>query len=218
MKKLMKLFTVLAIVMFTSNTFASELGLKMANLNLYAPAAKSKKSSSSSGGIEKGTMQLDVSFNLGSHSGFGKKSAFGFGGVGVGFSPGVTVNFDYAVHSYASVGGYIGFGGGGVAAGGGKIKGAYIGIGARGVFHIYQLISDKAGTKVDPGKLDFYFPFHVGATILIPGKNTGGKTTAGATVGGGLGVRYYFTKNLGIVSEVGWLELALFKVGFSFKF
>jgi hypothetical protein len=45
MKKLMKLFTVLAIVMFTSNTFASELGLKMANLNLYAPAAKSKKSS-----------------------------------------------------------------------------------------------------------------------------------------------------------------------------
>ncbi len=215
MKNLVKLSLVLAIVFFTANIFASEIGMSTSNMKLYSPMAKSK--SSSSGGIQKGDMQLDVSFNLGSHSGFGKKSAFGFGGVGVGFSPGVTINFDYAVHPYASVGGYIGFGGGGKFAGT-KIKAAYVGVGARGVFHIYQLIADKANTKVDPGKLDFYFPFHVGATIIIPGKKSGGKATAGATVGGGLGVRYYFTNNVGIMSEVGWLELALFKVGAAFKF
>ncbi len=212
MKKLMKLFTVVAIVMFSTNTFAEQLGLKMTNLNLYAPAAKSKKSSGSGGGIEKGTMQLDVAFNLGSHSGFGRKAVFS--GVGIGFSPGVTVNFDYAVHPYASIGGYVGFGGGGKAYGT-LVKGSYVGVGARGVFHIYQLISDKAGTKVDPGKLDFYFPFHVGAIILIP---KGGGTVAGASVGGGLGVRYYFTKNVGIMSEVGWLELTVCKIGAAFKF
>ncbi len=204
MKKLIKLFTVLAIVLCTSNTFASELGLKMSNLNLYAPAAKDK-SSGSSGGIEKGTMQLDVSFNLGAHTAFSGRKGYGY--VGVGFVPGVTVNFDYAVHPYASVGGYFGFGG--------RYHVATIGVGVRGVFHIYQLISDKASTKVDPGKLDFYFPFHVGALIAIP---KGGGTFAGATAGGGLGVRYYFTNNVGIMTEVGWLEMSVCKIGFSFKF
>lgn len=42
MKKLVKLVLVLAVVMFTTNTFAEELGLKISNLNL-APAAKEKK-------------------------------------------------------------------------------------------------------------------------------------------------------------------------------
>ena len=206
MKKLMKLFTVVAIVMFSTNTFAEQLGLKMTNLNLYAPAAKSKKSSGSGGGIEKGTMQLDVAFNLGSHGAIAGRGGFARG-IGVGFVPGVTINFDYAVHPYASVGGYVGFGA--------RYKVAQIGVGARGVFHIYQLISDKAGTKVDPGKLDFYFPLHIGAVIAT---SKGGGTAAGASFGGGLGVRYYFTNNIGIVGEVGWLELAVAKVGFAFKF
>ena len=209
MKKLMKLFTVLAIVMFTSNTFASELGLKVANLNLYAPAAKSKKSSGSGEGIEKGTMQLDVSFNLGSHGAIAGRGGF-VRGIGVGFVPGATINFDYAVHPYASVGAYVGFGG--------RYKTAAIGVGVRGVFHIYQLIADKANTKVSPGDLDFYFPLHVGALIAVTSKSNGGGTYAGASFGGGLGVRYYFTKNVGIMGEVGWLEMAVCKVGAAFKF
>ena len=216
MKKSLKLVTLLCIVLFSTSTFAEELGLNISNMNLYAPTAKSKKSSGS-GGIEKGRMMLDISFNLGSHTGFGKKSGLGFGGIGVGFSPGATINFDYAVHSYASVGGYVGFGGGGKAYGFG-VKGAYVGVGVRGTFHIYQLIADKANTKVDPGKLDFYFPFHAGAIITIPAKSTGAKTSAGGSVGGGLGVRYYFTDLVGIMGEVGWLELALCKVGVAFKF
>ncbi len=209
MKKLIKIFTVLAIVMYTTNTFAEQLGLKVSNLNLYAPAAKEKKSSGSDGGIEKGTMQLDVSFNLGSHFAIAGKGGF-YRGIGLAFVPGVTVNFDYAVHPYASVGGYIGFGG--------RSGSAFIGVGARGVFHIYQLIADKASTKVDPGKLDFYFPLHIGAIIVIPSKSSGGSALAGATFGGGLGVRYYFTNNIGVMAEVGWLEMTVSKIGVSFKF
>jgi hypothetical protein len=205
MKKSLKLITLLSIVLFSTSSFAEELGLKVSNMNLYAPAAKSKKSSGSGGGIEKGTMQLDVSFNLGNHGGFG--GAFRGTGLGVGFVPGVTINFDYAVHPYASVGGYVGFGA--------RRKVAGIGVGARGVFHIYQLISDKAGTKVDPGKLDFYFPFHIGAIIAT---SKGGGTGAGATAGGGLGVRYYFTNNVGVMAEVGWLEMSVAKIGAAFKF
>jgi hypothetical protein len=204
MKNLVKSIVVLAVVLFSTNTFASEVGLQMSNLNMYAPAAKSKPASSG-GGIEKGTMQLDVAFNLGSHGAFG--GAFRGTAFGVGFVPGVTINFDYAVHPYASVGGYLGFGA--------RYKVASIGVGARGVFHIYQLISDKANTKVDPGKLDFYFPFHVGAVIAT---SKGGGTGAGASVGGGLGVRYYFTKNIGVMFETGWLELAVAKVGMAVKF
>ncbi|MEZ5026205.1 MAG: hypothetical protein R2739_06460 [Chitinophagales bacterium] len=205
MKNLVKLSLVLAIVFFTANIFASEIGMSTSNMKLYSPMAKSK--SSSSGGIQKGDMQLDVSFNLGSHGGFGRRGYYSWGYRGVGFIPGATINFDYAVHPYASVGAYLGFGG--------RNHTAVIGTGVRAVFHIYQLISDKAGTKVDPGKLDFYFPFHVGAIIS---KTKGYKSYASATVGGGFGVRYYFTKNVGIMSEVGWLELAVFKVGAAFKF
>ena len=50
MKKLVKLVLVLAVVMFTTNTFAEELGLKISNLNL-APAAKEKKKSSNAGSL-----------------------------------------------------------------------------------------------------------------------------------------------------------------------
>ncbi len=206
MKNQIKLFTVLAIVFFAANTFASEIGLSTKGMQLYAPTAKGSKSSG--GGIQKGDMQLDVSFNLGSHGAFGRRGYYGYGyRAGVGFIPGATINFDYAVHPYASVGGYLGFGG--------RYHTVHIAVGARATFHIYQLISDKAGTKVDPSKLDFYFPFHVGAIVS---KTSGYKAYAGASVGGGLGLRYYFTDNVGIMTELGWLEMSIFKVGAAFKF
>ena len=74
MKKSMKLFTVLAIVLFTTNTFASELGLKVANFNLYAPAAKSKKSSGGGKAFDgQGSKQLLLGVGLSSYIGsFGK--------------------------------------------------------------------------------------------------------------------------------------------------
>lgn len=213
MKKLTKLFLVLGVITFTTNTFAGEMGLKMANFNLASPTAKIKKSSGS-GGIEKGDIQIDANFNLGSHGfvagSFNGGAGFNLGSFGISFRPGFTLNVDGAVHPYASVGGYFGFDGGI-----GSQRGTYqIGIGARGVFHIYQLISDKAGTKVDPENQDFYFPFHMGGFVNFGG---GTGTGGGFGVGGGLGVRYYFTDLIGINAEVGWLEMSVCKLGVAFK-
>jgi hypothetical protein len=210
MKKLIKLLMVLGVISLASNTFAEELGLKMSNLNLYKlPAAKDK---SGSGGIEKKLVQFDVGFILGGH---GPVAGRGFrnGGslFGVSAFPGVMFNVDVAVHPYASVGGYFGVAGQ-------PNVGVGIAVGARGVFHIYQLIADKAHTKVDPGDLDFYFPFHMGTIIGIPPSGSGGGAGAGFAVGGGLGVRYYFTPMIGIMTEVGWLEMSVWKLGLAMKF
>ena len=138
--------------------------------------------------------------------------------VGVtGLRPGTTINVDVAVHPYVSVGGYFGLDGGrdnyrGFPAGDPKIGVAF---GARAVFHIYQLIADKTNTKADPAKLDFYFPFHMGGIIY---KYRNGYHYGGFSVGAGLGLRYYFATHVGVLFEVGWLEMSVAKIGFSFKF
>lgn len=220
MKKTIKLFAVLMAVMFATSTYATELGINMANLNL-APAAKSK-GSSSSGGIKKGDIQIDANFIAGSTSpffvgnGFGGFGGFGrFGGYyGIG-GLGLLVNVDGAVHPYASVGGYMGF------VGYPRNKSSFgVGFGVRGVFHIYQLISDKANTKVDPSKLDFYTTLHLGGILYAGSKNSfegKGYQAGGVKFGWGLGVRYYFTDRIGINSEIGWLEMSVFKLGLAVK-
>ena len=225
MKKLIKLFFVLAVITFATNTFASELGLKAANLNLSAPAAKSKKSSSG-GGIEKGDIQIDANFIAGTnwplvfrgpggygggYYGFGGFSYYGFGGLGL------LVNIDYAVHPYASVGGYFGLVGFPSAGHRGSLG---VGFGVRGVFHIYQLIADKTSTKVDPGKLDFYTTIHLGGNIYAGTASSvdgSGFQGGGPSFGWGLGVRYYFNDRIGINTQVGWLEMSVFKVGLAVK-
>lgn len=227
MKKLCKLFLVLAAIAFATNTYAEELGLKMSNLNLYSPAAKEKKSSGG-GGIEKGLLQLDVSFTLnrgfsGFYYGHGSRANWWYGSF---IRPGVLINFDGAVHKYVSVGGYAGF-----DASVGKTGYYYatsyasnfaIGFGVRGVFHIYQLISDKANTSVDPGKLDLYAALHLGGNILF-GKyiiNDSGSRTVygGPSVGIAVGVRYYFTEKIGVVGQIGYGEMgSLFKAGLAVK-
>ncbi|MDB5227704.1 MAG: hypothetical protein JWN78_1897 [Bacteroidota bacterium] len=210
MKKLSKLLIVLGLIV-TTNTYAEELGLKLSNLNL-GPAAKGKDKGGSGDGIHKGLIQFDASFTLGGHGAVAPATSTGFG-----VAPGAMFNVDVAVHPYASVGGYFGIFG---EIGGGRglgvtvnTGGVGIGVGARGVFHIYQLIADKTNTKVDASKLDFYFPLHMGVLI-----GTAGGTRAGFAIGAGLGVRYYFTDMIGIMSEVGWLETSVFKVGLAMKF
>lgn len=203
MKKLSKLLIVLGLIV-TTNTYAEELGLKLSNLNL-GPAAKGKDKGGGGEGIHKGLIQFDASFTIGGHGAVAPRTGFG---VGVAASPGGLFNVDVAVHPYASVGGYFGIMGQSGIIG--------ISVGARGVFHIYQLIADKTNTKVSASDLDFYFPLHMGALIGVGSK--GGGSAAGFSVGGGLGVRYYFTDMIGIVSEVGWLEQSVFKVGLAMKF
>ena len=228
MKKSIKLIVLLFAIAFATNTFASELGIKMSNLNFATSKANSKSKKESSGGIEKGDIQLDVSFNVGSHGpiyvsrGYGYGSGSGYG-YGYGFRPGFTLNIDGAVHKYASVGGYIGFDA--------SINGRYysrynrnmgLGFGARGVFHIYQLIADKTSSKPDPGKLDFYAAFHIGGIMYISTNgefvNDGYKRVyGGLSAGASVGVRYYFNSKIGIIGQVGWGEMSFMKVGLAVK-
>ena len=177
MKKSIKLIALFVAITFVTNSFASELGIKMSNLNLvnYKPASKDK---SSSGGIEKGLVQLDFSFTANAGTSrlyFGRRGYYG-GGTGWYYGsfvrPGFLLNIDGAVHKYVSVGGYIGFDAS-VGRTGYYGTGSYsptlgVGFGARGVFHIYQLIADKSSNaKVDPGKLDFYAAVHLGGNLLF---------------------------------------------------
>ena len=229
MKKSIKLFALFVAITFATNTFASELGIKMANLHL-APPAKSSKSNSSSG-IEKGLVQLDFSFTanagssrlyIGRRGYYGSSTGWYYGSF---IRPGFLLNIDGAVHKYVSVGGYIGF-----DASVGR-TGFYgisysptlgVGFGARGVFHIYQLISDKANAKADPGKLDFYAAVHLGGNLLF-GKyilnDSGNKTVyGGLSAGVAVGVRYYFTPKFGVVGQVGYGEMgSFFKAGLAVK-
>ncbi len=170
---------------------------------------KKEKSTLLLEGIHKGFIQMDVNFNFGSHYAFnGKKTdSLSLQSYKIGFRPGVMVNLDVAAHPYFSVGVYIGYDAGSRQAG--------IGVGGRGVLHLYQMIYQKKQTKINPSKLDVYIPMHAGAIIRI-GKSVG--KYAGVTGGGGIGMRYYFLDHLGVNMEVGWLEMSVAKIGMAVRF
>ena len=155
--------------------------------------------------IEKGDFILQPDLNLGSW-GVAGWSGFGFG---------ATINGEYAVHDYASVGAYIGY----------SIRSTSgasfhrIGFGARGVFHFWNLIDNKVDKDLKSDKIDFYFPVHLGYHIY---KFDGGYYWAGKSgqfrVGAGLGIRYYFKDNFGVNFETGGMEMSWAKIGVNFKF
>ncbi len=232
MKKTVNLFTLLALLSISSFSFAEELGIKASNLNLYAAANKGKKSSSD--GIHKGLVQLDFSLNIGSNGPFylnnrykdGHYAGYNYRYGGIGFRPGFTLNIDVAVHKYVSIGGYFGLDASvrNRAFGGFNYTDRNVGVafGARGVFHIYQLISDKSNTKASPSKLDFYLALHLGGIIYFNTNNdyvNAGyrRSYGGLSVGPSLGVRYYFNNKIGILGEVGWNEMSVFKLGLAVK-
>ena len=231
MKKSITLFTLLTLLFFTSNSFAEQLGLKVSNLNLSVAADKEKKSSST--GIHKGLVQLDLSLNLGSNGPFYINNHYKKGypvgyayRFGIGFRPGFTLNVDVAVHKYVSVGGYFGLDASVInhSFHGYTYSDRNVGVafGARGVFHIYQLIADKSNTKVSPGKLDFYLALHIGGIIYFNTNNDFinagySRSYGGLSVGPSLGVRYYFNNRIGILGEVGWNEMSIFKLGLAVK-
>jgi hypothetical protein len=225
------IFTILLLVLITNYTYAKEPALSTAGSSMYKPAAEKKASSSE--GIYKGLIQLDLSLNLGSNGPFYTGNKYKRGRVagynyryGVGFRPGFTLNIDGAVHPYVSIGGYFGMDG---SVNNNFVNGfAYtdrnVGItfGARGVFHIYQLIWKKANTKVNPGKLDFYAALHMGGIIYINTNNAFvdagySRTYGGFSAGPSVGVRYYFNSKIGILGEFGWNEMSVAKIGMAVK-
>lgn len=200
------LFFLLIIISFTAKADSKEFGIIRRD-SIYE--GKGEKKELTKEGIRKGTIQLDVNFNFGSHYAFtGRRTdSLSVKSYALGFRPGITLNFDVAPYPYFSLGVYIGYDVGQRQAG--------IGVGGRGVFHLYQLIYQKKHTKMSPANLDVYIPVHGGAIIRV-GKSI--KTYVGATGGGGIGIRYYFFNRLGVNFEAGWLEMTIAKLGMAVRF
>jgi hypothetical protein len=121
MKKLIKSMIVLAALILTSNTFASELGINMAKMNMYA-ASKPAKSSGGGKAFEgKGSKIITIGLGLSSYIGeFGKGGfasyvghSFGYGwGYGAfAYSGTLSVQAEFGVHDYVGVGLVTGIGG-----------------------------------------------------------------------------------------------------------
>ena len=148
---------------------------------------------------EKGDLVIQPSLMLGAYGPVDRYSNGNWGGV--------MLNVDYAVIDYLSVGGYVGFSG----------ADTYnsIGVGARGVFHWWQLIDDKGSRDLKSDKFDLYMPFFVGLRF-VNGKD-GTLTDNDFFPGIGLGARYYFNDKIGLAFEFGGLEMSSAKLGVSIK-
>ena len=127
------------------------------------------------------------------------------------------INFqgEFGVHKYVGVGFTTGLGG----RGGwyydyaGELN---IPIGLIVNFHFYQLIADKTGKSIHADKLDIYAGANLGsglAMIFYPGAT---RIVPLAFGGPHVGVRYYFTKKVGVNGELGWGK-SIINVGFVFK-
>lgn len=153
--------------------------------------------------VEKGDFVIQPNLNLGNY-GIAK-------GINGGMAFGVTANFDYAVHDYVSLGGFIGFNT--VSA---RYSNSYnygrMAFGARGIFHFWQLIDDKVSKDLKSDKVDFYLPLHLGYNIYT-GNGSGGDFNMGLAIG----IRYYFNDRIGLAFETGGTELSFAKLGVAIK-
>lgn len=148
--------------------------------------------------IEKGSFVIQPDLNLGSYGSYGNAD----------FGIGATVNLDYTVHDYVSVGGFLGINT--------NLNSGYsysmLGVGGRGIFHFWNLIDDKASADLKSDKIDFYLPVHLGVHIGLKNRS-GSRFNAGV----GLGVRYFFNEKIGINLEVGGMEMSWAKIGATIK-
>lgn len=201
--QLKTMLVVLSVIMLTLPSKA-EMGISYANL--MKDTKKSKSKASGDAASEKGDFVIQADFNLGTiYSGYG----YGWGGYSR-FTPGFTMNFDYNVHQYAGVGAYVGMN---------FNKNFFmIGVGARGVFHWWQLLDDKVSADLKADKIDFYLPLHLGVKMISWRHDLiDDKMRVRFNGGSGLGFRYYFTPKIGVNLEWGWQELSWAKIGVQFK-
>ncbi len=173
--------------------------------------------------IEKGDFNIYLTTNLGHHSYI---PVYSLKALGLGFIPGVTMNMDYAASPYFSIGGWFTFSGRSYSKDSTDIlfnfKYRSFGVGMRGVFHLYQLISEKGNTKLDADKFDLYIPLALGGGFRLRSKGSAlldyQKFKGGAIVGSGIGMTYYFAEHIGANLEAGYCEGSYAKIGLAFKF
>ena len=181
--------------------------------------------------VEKGDFHVNLTTNLGHHSFIptyqlkhynAAKSKF----EKLGFIPGVTFNMDFLASPYFSIGGWFTFSGKQFTKDSSSVlfdlKYRSFGIGVRGVFHLYQLISEKGNAKLDADKFDVYLPLAIGGGFRLKSKESSlpeyKKFKGGAIVGAGIGMTYYFVEHIGANLEAGYCEGSYAKIGLAFKF
>ena len=181
--------------------------------------------------VEKGDFHVNLTTNLGHHSFIPTYQLKAYNPVlgkfeKLGFIPGVTMNMDYAASPYFSIGGWFTFNGRSYTKDSSSVlfdlKYRSFGIGMRGVFHLYQLISEKGNTKLDADKFDVYIPLSIGGGFRLKSKGSSlaefQKFKGGAIVGSGIGMTYYFVEHIGANLEAGYCEGSYAKIGLAFKF
>jgi hypothetical protein len=183
--------------------------------------------------VEKGDFNTYITTNLGHHSflpiyPLRASTPVSTSNQGkFGFIPGVTVNMDYAASKYFGIGGWFTFSGKSFNKADStdilfNFKYRSFGVGVRGVFHLYQLISEKGNTKLDAEKFDVYIPLSIGGGFRLKSKDSYlleyQKFKGGAIVGAGIGMSYYFVEHIGANLEAGYLECSYAKIGLVFKF
>lgn len=168
--------------------------------------------------IAKNNVVIQPGINLGYHSGFKKlNSSYGYAYAYTGLIPGISLNIDYAVHKYASVGVFYG-----IAFQKYTVSNVvFLGhaFGARTIFHWWQLMADKTGKNLFADKIDFDIHAHIGG-FLVQEKNLNTNVKAkhiGVNAGGGIGFKYYFVKQFGVSIDAGYEELSWFKFGLAIK-
>jgi len=225
MKKTIKLFTVLVAVMFATSTFASELGIRMSNLNLAPPAKTTKSAKSSSGKAFEGKGSTTVSVGIGLSSylgvfgkgGFGRYGGYNYGGYNYGFwySGTLSVQAEFGVHDYVGVGITTGIGGRNYrGAGNGGVL--YVPIGIVANFHFYQLIEDKSSKDIHGDKLDIYAGLNVGSGLAVNLVKNNNSVNGLLFVGPQVGVKYFFKPKIGVYAEIGYGK-SIMEAGVSFK-
>ncbi len=181
--------------------------------------------------VEKGDFHVNLTTNLGHHSFIPTYELKAYNGTKgkfekFGFIPGVTMNMDYAASPYFSIGGWFTFSGRSYTKDSSSVlfdlKYRNFGVGMRGVFHLYQLISEKGNTKLDADKFDVYIPLAIGGGFRLKSKGSSlpefKKFRGGAIVGSGIGMTYYFVEHIGANLEAGYCEGSYAKIGLAFKF
>lgn len=116
---------------------------------------------------------------------------FGTWGIRGGGRTPVAIQFDahFGVHDYVSVSPYFTM----------KFSPVVIGVGARGLFHFYQLIGNKVSKDIKSDQIDIYVHLAIGTDIATDGFNPG----ANFRMAGGVGLRWMPHPTWGMFTEFG---------------
>lgn len=225
MKKSLKFIAIIAFILFSTSSYAEELGLKVSNMNMFAAAGKSKASSGGKAFEGKGSKQINLGLAATSYIGSFSKGGFSrFGGGGHGYygyygyygggafwiSGGLSVQAEFGVHDYVGVGLVTGLVG--------RRSYMAIPVGVLANFHFFQLIADKKGVGVGD-KLDLYVGLNFGTGIgvsTLKGLKGSDKISGIIFAGPQFGVKYFFTDKIGIYTELGYGK-SIFEAGVSIK-